>query len=677
MPSNNGSPLAVKLLRQTLAVLWVIIITLLAVDILVDYKTHRSDVNINQAKQLSLLTPALTKALETGQIDITRQLIKEFLVNSSIHSATIAYADGKQLLQATKDAQASWLSDMQTETHSIETTQGLQYSLQLTLDRNALNDNFMRRSIAMVTLTILAMVLISIILYVLFEQQITKPLRAMVREMTRREAGPIDAIKQPAKASSEMKQWVNHTNQLLESVRKVRSQQSVAKAEASRLRRFDELTDLPNRSYFLQELNKRIHLATNHDQQPALLLFGLDGFANINSKYGTAIGDKLLVAVTQRMSKHRGEGQFIARINGDQFAMLCEHMEQNYEAGQLAQSMLHTIARPFSVSDKRLEVSASVGIALFPQDAKTADQFLENADKAMMQAKKQGRNQYQYYLASTDAKMRRRKALEDALRNAPKAGELSLLYQPKFNIQENSVCGAEALIRWTHPEFGMVSPDEFIPIAESSNLIIPIGAWVIQHACEQLAVWHKMGHDNFQVAVNLSAVQLRQPSMLSTIESAIRSNGIPPSSLVIEITETAIIDDIDRSIEVLNDMHTLGVSIAMDDFGTGYSSLNYLKRLPLHQIKIDKSFIDDVGKYAKDDMIIQSIIQLAHNLKLKVVAEGVETFSQHEFLSDLDCQEGQGYFYSPPLKAKEFKELIFDNQFIQTDNPLAESTLLH
>ncbi|MEL0036341.1 MAG: EAL domain-containing protein, partial [Gammaproteobacteria bacterium] len=291
--------------------------------------------------------------------------------------------------------------------------------------------------------------------------------------------------------------------------------------------------------------------------------------------------------------------------------------------------------------------------------------------------KKQGRNQYQYYLASTDAKMRRRKALEDALRNAPKAGELSLLYQPKFNIQENSVCGAEALIRWTHPEFGMVSPDEFIPIAESSNLIIPIGAWVIQHACEQLAVWHKMGHDNFQVAVNLSAVQLRQPSMLSTIESAIRSNGIPPSSLVIEITETAIIDDIDRSIEVLNDMHTLGVSIAMDDFGTGYSSLNYLKRLPLHQIKIDKSFIDDVGKYAKDDMIIQSIIQLAHNLKLKVVAEGVETFSQHEFLSDLDCQEGQGYFYSPPLKAKEFKELIFDNQFIQTDNPLAESTLLH
>jgi EAL domain-containing protein (putative c-di-GMP-specific phosphodiesterase class I) len=242
------------------------------------------------------------------------------------------------------------------------------------------------------------------------------------------------------------------------------------------------------------------------------------------------------------------------------------------------------------------------------------------------------------------------------------------LYQPKFNILDNRVCGAEALIRWKHPEFGMVSPDEFIPIAESSSLIIPIGAWVIQHACAQLAEWHKMGHEQFQVAVNLSAVQLKQPGILATIEAGIREHNIPPANLVLEITETAVIDDIERSIEVLNDLHTLGVSIAMDDFGTGYSSLNYLKRLPLHQIKIDKSFIDDVGKYPKDDMIIQSIIQLAHNLNLRVVAEGVETYSQHEFLMGLRCQEGQGYFYSPPMRSQEFQELIFDNQFISTDS---------
>lgn len=672
MPSNSGAPLAAKLLRQTLAVLWIIITTLLAVDILVDYKTHRSDINSHQKQQIDLVEAALTKSLQAEDIEATRQIIIQLLANTAIHKAELKHASGRELMQGNKGVTPSYFADIQTERVKIVTNLGNTYLLDLTVDNNAFNENFMRRSIAMILLTILAMTVISILLYMIFERQVTKPLKKMVQEIKRRESGQLEPIDLRISNSNEVDLWIAHTNRLLESVRKVRSQQSIAKAEASRLRRFDELTDLPNRSYFLQELNKRIHLASAHEQKPALLVFGLDGFSSINSRYGTAIGDKLLVAVTQRMTKHRGENQFIARITGDQFALLCEHIDHSYEAGQLAQSILHTIARPFSISDKRLQISASVGIALFPQDAKGADQLLENADKAMQQAKKQGRNQYQYYLASTDAKMRRRKALEDALRNAPKTGQLSLLYQPKFNLLENRVCGAEALIRWSHPEFGMVSPDEFIPIAESSNLIIPIGAWVIQHACEQLALWHEMGHETFQVAVNLSAVQLRQPGILHTIDTAIRNQGIPPANLVIEITETSVIDDIDRSIEVLNDMHTLGVSIAMDDFGTGYSSLNYLKRLPLHQIKIDKSFIDDVGKFAKDDMIIQSIIQLAHNLNLKVVAEGVETFSQHEFLSGLSCQEGQGYFYSPPLKANEFQELIFDNQFIQTERAKPE-----
>ncbi len=675
MPSNSGAPLAAKLLRQTLAVLWIIIITLLAVDILVDYKTHRSDINAHYTQQLAFAEKAMIQALQTDDIESSRQIVIQLLANTDIHKAILKRATGREVLQANKDFTPSYFSDLQEDRLKLETNLGNTYWLELSVDKNAFNENFMRRSIAMTLLTILAMTLISILLYIIFERQISQPLRNMVREIKRRESGQLEPIDIRISNSHELDHWITHTNRLLESVRKVRSQQSIAKAEASRLRRFDELTDLPNRSYFLQELNKRIHLASAHDQKPALLLFGLDGFSSINSRYGTSIGDKLLVAVTQRMTKHRGENQFIARITGDQFALLSEHLEHSYEAGQLAQSILHTIARPFSISDKRLQISASVGLALFPQDAKGADQLLENADKAMQQAKKQGRNQYQYYLASTDAKMRRRKALEDALRNAPKTGELSLLYQPKFNIQENRVCGAEALIRWNHPEFGMVSPDEFIPIAESSNLIIPIGAWVIQHACEQLAKWHELGHETFQVAVNLSAVQLRQPGILHTIDTAIRNQGIPPANLVIEITETSIINDIDRSIEVLNDMHTLGVSIAMDDFGTGYSSLNYLKRLPLHQIKIDKSFIDDVGKFEKDDMIIQSIIQLAHNLNLRVVAEGVETFAQHEFLSGLACQEGQGYFYSPPLKANEFQELIFDNQFIQTERAKPEFSI--
>ena len=672
MPITNGPPMATRLLRQTLAVIWTIILLLLTVDILVDYKTHRAEIETQFTNQIALIQPSIAQSIEDSNTENTRQLLVQLLSEQRINRASLRQADGRQLVNAMKQSAVdSTTSELNTRME-IPLSNGTSYWLHMNVDLDSLEQSFMRRSVAMVTITILAMSLLSVLLYVLFERRISQPLGRLLSHMNNRESNSLEPIKPLSESdkghdTQEINQWIEHCNDLLASVRKIRSQQSVAKAEASRLRRFDELTDLPNRSYFLNQLKQRIHLAKSQKQQPALLLFGLDGFSLINSKYGTAIGDKLLVAVTQRMSKHRGQSQFISRIAGDQFALLCEHMEQNYEAGQLAQSMLHAIARPFSIHDKRLQISASVGIALFPQDAKNADQLLENADKAMQQAKKQGRNQYQYYLASTDSKMRRRKALEDALRNAPKTGQLSLLYQPKFNILENRVCGAEALIRWSHPEFGMVSPDEFIPIAESSSLVIPIGAWVIQHACEQLAQWHRMGHEHFQVSVNLSAVQLKQPGILGTIESAINEHSIPPANLVLEITETAIIDDIERSIEVLNDLHTLGVSIAMDDFGTGYSSLNYLKRLPLHQIKIDKSFIDDVGKYQKDDMILQSIIQLAHNLKLLVVAEGVETYSQHEYLTNLECQEGQGYFYSPPLRSQEFQELIFDNQFIQTD----------
>jgi diguanylate cyclase (GGDEF)-like protein len=669
MPKMNGYPMATRLLRQTLVVIWTIIIGLLTIDILVDYQTLRSDNRSQLDQQLTIIQPAIANSMSAGDVTGAREILVKLLADKRILRASLRQDDGRQVVNAVKQS-ATFLDPARPDIRlEIPTASGTSYWLHMNLDMSTVDSGFVKRWIAMAVITILAMSLISVLLFILFDRKLAAPIRKLNNQLANRETGSLEPIiLEPQSESQEIQDWLEHSNHILDSVRKMRSKESIAKAEASRLRRFDELTDLPNRSYFLQQLNQRIHLAKATKQQPALLLFGLDGFSAVNSAYGTAIGDKLLVAVTQRMAKHRGQNQFISRIAGDQFALLSEHIEHNYEAGQLAQSLLHAIARPFSINDKRLQVSASVGIAMYPQDAKSAEQLLEHADKAMHQAKQHGRNQYQYYLASTDAKMRRRKALEDALRNAPKTGQLSLLYQPKFNILDNRVCGAEALIRWKHPEFGMVSPDEFIPIAESSSLIIPIGAWVIQHACAQLAEWHKMGHEQFQVAVNLSAVQLKQPGILATIEAGIREHNIPPANLVLEITETAVIDDIERSIEVLNDLHTLGVSIAMDDFGTGYSSLNYLKRLPLHQIKIDKSFIDDVGKYPKDDMIIQSIIQLAHNLNLRVVAEGVETYSQHEFLMGLRCQEGQGYFYSPPMRSQEFQELIFDNQFISTDS---------
>jgi len=670
MPVARPKQLATRLLRQSLAIIWVIIILLLAVDIMVDYKTHNSDTKAQIQRQVNLIESAIVGTMLDNNSTELRQLLLQLLDDKRIYRARLVDTSNRIVGQPLR--QITIIPENQTQRfeYPIQSAAGLVTGkLLIDLDMQQAADSFIRRSVAMTIITILAVSLIATLLYLLFERKLALPIHKLLKLMDKeyKENKLTDLPYLKNHRDDEIGLWIDHTNKILHSVREFRSKEFEAKAHASRLRRFDELTDLPNRRYFIQHFNQRLNLAKSIGQKPALLIFGLDGFSAVNEKYGNTIGDKLLLAVTKRLSKHRGQTQFISRVTGDQFALLCEHIAHSYDASQLAQSMIHGLARPFGINDKKIQISASVGIALYPQDGKTVEQLMVNAHKAMQQAKNEGRNQYQYYLASTDAKMRRRKILEDALRTAPKTGQLSLVFQPQFSLLEKKVMGAEALIRWRHPEFGMVSPDEFIPIAEDSSLIIPIGAWVLQTACEQLSNWKNIGEKSFQIAVNLSAVQLKQPGIIRLIETAIQEHHIDPGNLVLEITETSIIDDIDTSVSTLEKIHDLGVKIALDDFGTGYSSLNYLKKLPLNKLKIDKSFIDEVTEKQRDGMILQSIIQLAHNLELSVVAEGVETFPQHEFLHDLDCGEGQGYFYSPPLKSKEFEKLIFDNKFISTE----------
>ncbi|PCJ48111.1 MAG: GGDEF-domain containing protein [Gammaproteobacteria bacterium] len=671
MPIARPKQLATRLLRQSLVIIWLTIIALLSLDIMIDYKTHRSDTLSQIQRQVTLINQSLASALADNNTLLAQQTLQKLLSDPRIYRAQIQRASSKNfgstLRQSGVNIDGQLLKAIEFPITSSNAT------LLLDIDMQVAGYSFFKRSVAMVIITILAVSLIAGLLYLLFERRLTHPLNTLIRKINKIDAGKVTSLPViKGHENDEIGRWIDTTNQLLESVKDIRSKESEAKANASRLRRFDELTDLPNRQYFHAQLRQRINLAKNLGQKPALLVFGMDGFSAINARYGNAIGDKLLMAVTKRLTNYRGQSQFISRISGDQFALLCEHINNSYDAGQLAQSLLHALSRPFGIGDQRIQISASVGIALYPQDGKTAELLMANADKAMLQAKKEGRNQFQYYLASTDAKMRRRKALEDALRIAPKTQQLSLVYQPQFCLEESKVTGAEALLRWKHPDYGMVSPVEFIPIAEDSNLIIPIGAWVLQNACQQLAHWHSKGEKNFQVAVNLSAVQLKQPSIVRMIENAVEEHNINPSTLILEITETAVIDNIDASVSTLEEIHELGVKIALDDFGTGYSSLNYLKRLPLNKIKIDKSFIDDVTEKKRDGMIVQSIIQLAHNLELSVVAEGVESFAQHEFLRNLNCKEGQGYFYSPPLKSAEFENLIFDNEFITTEEASVE-----
>ena len=670
MQIDGKSRLANGLLKQSIAIVTLAILTLLTLDIMMDYKNHQDNAEQQLEQKLTLVRTAMASAVNDAEFKTTEQMLAQIMRDPRILKAYILTPDaerfGNVLRQQGVDDSVKGAERRLNLIHpDLDRLVG---TLVLQIDERPLLGSFVKRSIAISSLSILLITLIGCFLYFLFEQKISRPFSEVLGHLNlAKQQGKLSEITPDAKhANNEIGHWLSLTNHLLDDLREERSKQSAAKAHASKLRRFDELTDLPNQEYFHQQLRQRIKVAASQEQKPVLMILGVDDFSDVNQQFGTEVGDKLLIAITKRINRLQTQNEFLARLSGDQFALLFEHVEHSYDAGRLAQSLLHSLTRPFSIDNHRVEISASIGIALYPQDARSAETLMACAAKAMREAKKEGRNQYQYYLASTDAHMRRRKKMEDALRNAARTGQLSLTYQPQFDLFAQQVSGAECLIRWYHPDFGQVSPDEFIPLAEKSNLIIPIGAWVLNNACEQLAEWQRSGQENFTMAVNVSAVQLKHPTLVSTVEQALKDSGIDPSTLVLEITETAVIDDINSSIDKLYELKKLGVKLALDDFGTGYSSLNYLKRLPIDKLKIDKSFLDEATDHHRDQLIIKSIVQLARNLELLVVAEGVEEYAQHEFLTDLKCAFGQGYFYSPPLKVKEFREMIFDSQFIDT-----------
>ncbi|MCE5180864.1 MAG: EAL domain-containing protein [Betaproteobacteria bacterium] len=423
----------------------------------------------------------------------------------------------------------------------------------------------------------------------------------------------------------------------------------------------DALTNLPNRMLLLERLGHALVHAHRQGSLVVVMFLDLDRFKIINDTLGHAVGDQLLKVIAGRLAECVREDDTVARLGGDEFIILLEDVVSIQSVAGVAQKLIHALETPVVMDHQEMFVTTSIGISVYPDDGDSADALIQHADTAMYRAKERGRNNYQFFTADMNARAFERLAMENSLRHALERNEFLLHYQPQVDTKTRRITGMEALLRWQHPDFGLVSPAQFIPIAEETGLIVQIGEWALRAACFQNKAWQDAGLPRLHVAVNLSARQFKQSGLVKMVSRALEDSGLEPAYLEIEITESIAMEHADDTIATLHELKAMGVQISMDDFGTGHSSLSYLMRFPIDTLKIDQSFIQNLTSDSgdsRDDAIAAAITTMARSMKMKVVSEGVETKEQMSFLRDHDRQEVQGYYFSQPLPAEAFSELL-------------------
>jgi len=426
----------------------------------------------------------------------------------------------------------------------------------------------------------------------------------------------------------------------------------------SYLAQHDGLTDLPNRILLADRLTEALSMARRYGRKVAVLFLDVDRFKHINDSLGHAIGDRLLQSVAQRLTACVRSSDTVSRQGGDEFVILLSEIAQPQDAAVTAEKILQALREPHRIDQYDLHVTASVGIVAYPNDGEDADTLLRNADFAMYQAKDGGRDNAQFFLTHMNVRAVERQFLENSLRHAIEREEFVLHYQPKMDLESGAIVGAEALIRWRHPQRGMVPPAQFIPIAEECGFIVPIGQWVLREACRQARAWQDARRQPMRISVNISAVELRAKDFVASVRNILKETGLSPSCLELELTETFLLEDSMYTGEVLDALKGMGVQLALDDFGTGYSSLSYLQRYPIDTLKIDQSFVRDLTTDIEDASIVSAVIDMAKNLHMRVAAEGVETREQLAFLQHQRCPEAQGHYFCQPMVAEEFGKLL-------------------
>jgi len=429
---------------------------------------------------------------------------------------------------------------------------------------------------------------------------------------------------------------------------------------------YDMLTNLPNRTLMYDRLKQALTLAKRHEYSVAVMLLDLDRFKDINDSMGHHVGDQLLVEVADRLEGCVRESDTVARMGGDEFLVILPEVGEATNVAHMAKKFLDSISRPLVLEGQEVYISSSIGITMFPMDGRDLNTLIKNADTAMYHAKAQGKNNFKFFTEDINKSTLERFKLESNFRRALEKLEFQLNYQPKVDLRTGEICGMEALLRWYHPEQGNVNPSLFIPLAEETGLVVQLGEWAIREACRQNREWQAMGMPPLRVSVNLSARHFHRKELTGMIADILDEVGMDPEYLMLEITENTMIENIEETISTLKRLREMGVGVSVDDFGTGYSSLNYLNQFSVDELKIDQSFVRDLRRDSDSKTVINAIIVLAHNLNLRVVAEGVEEMEQLEFLRQSGCDEVQGYHLSVPLSAEEFRILVSTGLSLQT-----------
>jgi diguanylate cyclase (GGDEF)-like protein/PAS domain S-box-containing protein len=438
------------------------------------------------------------------------------------------------------------------------------------------------------------------------------------------------------------------------------SQNKQTQEKLNHLAYHDALTDLPNQVLFKDRLKQAIALSHRNDQMQAVLLLNVDRFNTINDSLGYTAGDRLLQSVAQRLASCVRESDTVARFGADEFAILLTQITRAQDAANVARAIKHSLDQAFLFDDQEIFVSSSIGISLYPADGRDTAGLLKTAGVALDGAKDKGGNRYQFYTAGGTTRALKQLVLENNLRPGLERSEFFIQYQPQVAIKDFHLVGMEALVRWQHPSLGLLYPNEFITLAEESGMIISLGDWILRTACAQNKAWQDAGLMPMRLSVNFSARQFQQPTFISDINQILKDTNLDPRWLELELTESSIMKDPEEAIGKLHELKLMGIKVAVDDFGTGYSSLNYLKRFPIDTLKIDKTFVSDVCKDPHDTSIVRAIINLGHALDLTVIAEGVETKDQLQYLTALGCDAVQGFLFSKPLSTKVFEELLME-----------------
>lgn len=672
MKSDLKNSLSIKLLRVVLLSAMLVGLVLSLSQIGFDIYKTRQAINNDAERILAMFRDPSTQAIYSLDKEMGLQVIEGLFQDDAVRFASIGNPNEAVLAERSrplKETSYRWLTDPLLGQQQQYNTQlvgkgpyGEYYGdLNISLDTSSYGEAFVANAVIIFTSGMLRALAMGMVLYFVYHLLLTRPLSKIIEHLSRINPDRPSEHKLPMLRGNEHNElglWINTANQLLESIERNTQLRREAENSLLRMSQYDYLTGLPNRQLLQQQLDQILLDAGRLQRRVAILCVGLDDFKDVNEQFSYQAGDQLLVGLADRLRSHGGRLGALARLGGDQFALVQADIEQPYEAAELAQSILDDLEQSFQIEQQEVQLRATIGITLFPEDGNSTETLLQKAEQTMMLAKSRSRNRYQFFVASIDSEMRRRRELDNDLRGALLRNEFTMVYQPQVDFHKHQVVGVEALIRWKHPVHGFISPDIFIPLAEQNGSIIVIGEWVLDQSCKQLREWHDLGFTDLRMAINLSTVQLHHSELPRVINNLIQTYRLPPRSIELEITETGLMEDISTAAQHLLSLRRSGALIAIDDFGTGYSSLSYLKSLPLDKIKIDKSFVQDLFTDEDDATIVRAIIQLARSLGMQVIAEGVETSEQESYIIAQGCDEGQGYLYSKPLPPRELVQYL-------------------